>query len=113
MNRLIDLNESKNVYKILVIFCLLSIICYKNIQYTKYHEKYLNTKTFSKNLILQKKYRCIRYFDEKDYHKYFEKKCNEFKRDYLNFQLRRSLYFYEIIKNNIMLSFFIIIISYL
>lgn len=82
---------------IMLLYILLTVW---NIEQLILYNNCFNVNKFSKKHILDKKYRCIRYFDENKYDKFSEKKCENFKFDYLNFQLGRSISIYSILKNN-------------
>ena len=66
---------------IVVIICQYSII-------TKY-----TPQTFDRSLLVDKKFRCIRYFhDTNDYNKHMEKTCEMFKIDYMFFNSQKAIY---------------------
>lgn len=44
--------------------------------------------------ILDKKYRCIRYFDDREYDKFIDSQCQPYVYDYLLFKLEKSRYIY-------------------
>ncbi len=50
--------------------------------------------------LLDKKYRCIRYFDEKNYNKFTHNSCKALLHDYVDFKLEKSRYIYAYYAHN-------------
>lgn len=64
---------------------------------------YYSPYNFGHEKLIQKKYRCIRYYQDKnDYNKFMEKSCIPYKKDFQQFSEERSLY----TQSNILISLF-------
>ena len=84
-------------------------ICLSNYMIsTQYYSEY-DPKHFSFNQILDKRYRCIRYFDEKDYDRYSHYSCKNYMHDYINFKLERSRYILMYYAHNLIMGSMLII----
>ena len=55
---------------------------------------------FDMNKILQTKYRCIRYFDDKMINRYLHFKCKPYFEDYVLFRLEKSQFIYSYYVHN-------------
>ncbi len=60
--------------------------------------------------LLEKKYRCIRYFNEKHVDKYQQSLCQAYLVDYLEFKLEKSRYIFIYYSYNIVMISLILII---
>lgn len=97
---------SKNV-KIVIVMMITTII--NIIIITNYFYKYVPSH-FNHTRLLDKKYRCIRYFAEKEYYKYMHQSCQEYNYDYIQFVIEKSRYIYSYYTYNfIMINLCIII----
>lgn len=64
---------------------------------------YYSPDNFGLERLVQKKYRCIRYYqDKKDYNKFMEKSCTPYQKDYEQFREEKALY----TQSNILISLF-------
>ena len=51
-----------------------------------------NPNNFNREMLMQKKYRCIRYFDNNgDYNKHMDKSCLSYKNDYALFNYKKKV----------------------
>ena len=75
--------------KIVVIFTVLSILFLCDyVVVTQY-----TPQSFDKSLLIDKKFRCIRYYENiNDYNKHMEKTCDKFKIDYTFFNSQKIIY---------------------
>ncbi len=74
----------------------------------QYYNEYV-PENFSIKQLLDKQYRCIRYFNTKQYDKFAHNSCKNHIHDYIEFQLERSKYIYMYYAHNlIMVSMFVI-----
>jgi hypothetical protein len=66
----------------------------------EYQQKYVPD-NFPRALLIDPKYRCISYFDKKTYLKYTHMKCEKYKKDYIIFQLEKSLHIFDYLVYNL------------
>lgn len=93
----------------MIIIVLYIFIVFNYQQYIINRGKY-DVEHFSRKMLIQQKYRCIRYFENNDFDKNVEKKCQPYKYEYLNYQLDRSHMIFTIIKNNLLFMILILIL---
>jgi len=81
---------------------LLAIVCtIFNYNHTiVYYNKFVPD-NFSRSKLLNKKFSCIRYFNNNEYYKYTEKRCQDYKYDYLLFQLQKAIHINDYVLYNI------------
>jgi hypothetical protein len=95
----------KNLVELTIIIAL----CLSNYMIImQYYNEYV-PENFSIKQLLDKQYRCIRYFHAKQYDKFAYNSCKKYTHDYVEFQLERSRYIYMYYSHNlIMVSMFVI-----
>ena len=69
----------------------------------EYQEEYVPD-NFDIRKLLHQKYRCIRYFNDKEHNKYLHQKCSDYAYDYTEFVLERSRYIYMFYVYNFVIS---------
>ena len=67
------------------------------------------SENFDIKKLLEKKYRCIRYFDEKNYDKFSHNSCKPFFYDYVEFKLEKARYIYAYYAHNAIVVSIIIV----
>ena len=77
----------------------MQILCFGALVISNYHaiieyNSNYEPENFTIKHMLEPKYRCIRYFDDKQYSKYYHIKCADYLYDYTDFMLERSRYIY-------------------
>jgi len=70
-----------------------------------------NVDNFKFNKLIEKKYRCIRYYKLGEYNKLMNKTCDTYNHEYTIFRLGEQLLINKIYINNILLSIITIIFS--
>ena len=75
-----------NIVAIFAVFSIMFLCDYVVVtQYTP--------QIFDKSMLIDKKFRCIRYYDDtSDYNKHMEKTCEKFKIDYTFFNSQKIIY---------------------
>jgi len=94
----------------LLFFMIHFIVNYNNV--TEYDTNY-NVNNFKINKLIEKKYRCIRYYKLGEYNKLMNKTCDIYNHEYTIFKLGEQLLINKIYINNIILSILTIILSIL
>jgi len=98
------LSKKSQLIAVLMITVILNIIIV-----IKYLQEY-DPDYFDNSRFYQKKYRCIRYFIEKEFNKFAHKSCERFADEYTLFLISRYRYTYlSYLVNVIMSSLFIIV----
>lgn len=85
------------IYNVLFIMFCMIVNCILLVQFS---DNYI-PENFSMNKLKTQKYRCIRYFYEKEYDKYTEKKCSSFKNELTNFHMAKSFHIGKIVFFNV------------
>jgi hypothetical protein len=81
---------------------LLSIVCFIfNYNHTLvYYQKYVPD-NFSQSKLFNKKYLCIKYFENNEFDEFTENICKNYKYDYLLFQLQKVIHTNDYVLYNI------------
>lgn len=95
--------------KYIVEFIMILLMCISNyIIITEYYNEYV-PEYYSKDKILQKNYRCFRFFHGNYDKKYSYNSCQPYLYDYEIYKLERSQYIYTYYIHNILITSIIII----
>lgn len=90
--------------KICVLLSIVVIVVVTNYMIiTEYNNEYVPD-DFSIKQMLDQRYRCIRYFNDKVYSNYMHIKCRDYVYDYTAFILERSRYIYMFYAHNMVMS---------
>lgn len=89
--------------KLLCQISLLLMICISNNIILKTYKSEFVPAYFNSEKLIQKKYRCIRYFAEKEFDKYTQTNCISHMHDYVNFNLEKSQFLYMFYMHNILM----------
>ncbi len=95
----------KHIVEITIIIA----ICISNYMiYVQYYTEYV-PENFNIKQLQDKNYRCIRYFDEKNYDRYSHHSCKNYMHEYINFKLERSRYIFMYYAHNLIMGSMLII----
>jgi hypothetical protein len=100
-----DNMKFKQIFQSIIIMIL--IICNYMIL-MEYSQQY-NPDNFDKHKILDKKYRCIRYFHNNQYNKYTDAACGSYKATYVLFISEKILYMYMYFSYNVIMVSLLVI----
>lgn len=90
-------------FKFLLTVCMIFTLSLSNYYLiSEYMSEYVPD-NFNIEKLLDKKYRCIRYFDDKYYDKFTYNKCKEYLEEYIIFKLEKSRYIYIYYAYNIII----------
>lgn len=88
--------------KVIFILCIIIYTIMNHMIMIEYSKRY-DVGRFTLEQLRDKKYRCIRMFEEKKDLDYVNKRCVEYDRDMLNFRLERSQFIWNAIIWNIVI----------
>lgn len=93
-----------------LIMTIIGVMSWQNFNMTVYYYENYEVSNFTRAKLMSQKYRCIRYYAEKDFIPHMENKCRKFKHNFVVFSLQKSAHvFYYIIYNIIFIALIIVI----
>lgn len=95
--------------KHIVELTIIIAVCLSNYMIAMQYYAEYDPNHFTVKQLQDKQYRCIRYFDEKDYDRYSHHLCKNYMHDYLNFKLERSRYIMMYYAHNLIMGSMLII----
>lgn len=95
--------------KTVLLLSIVSALCISNyLLIIEYYNEYV-PENFAIDKLLDKKFRCIRFFYDKINDKYAHMSCKEYHKDYIDFLLEKSRYVYMFYTHNVIIISLIII----
>lgn len=116
MNHCVQINLPHIIYKMnrfakfYIFTVLIYIIIVFNIEFLKDFKNNFMIEHFDNAKFTEKKNRCLRYFDKKEYNKYGDFSCSNYEKDYHIFQNEKNKYMSMFMCYNIVITVFMILI---